>query len=141
MYFDIDKNGKWDLILIGENRFEAFGLGSKWIEARSSADDGLSYGYTTGGQTYLLEEGSPVFSGMHWLNNMVLKQIATPSGKEDGFWNNGRLKGYLGLRLHTTLGLCYGWARVSLSDSGAVTLHDYAINKKAEQPIAAGQRE
>lgn len=141
MFFDIDKNGTWDLKLEGENRFEAFGLGSKWIEVSSSADDGVSYGYTTGGQSYLVEEGSPVFSGMHWLNSMILKRTGTPSGKQDGFWDPGRMKGYIGLRLHTKLGLCYGWARISLSDSGAVTLHDYAINKKADQPIVAGQRE
>lgn len=141
MFFDIDKNGKWDLVLTGEVRVEFFGLGSKSIEVSSSAGNAVSYGYTTGVQTYLIEEGSPVFSGMHWINNMILKQTKTPSGEETGFWTAAHTKGYLGLRLPTKLGLCYGWARVSLSDSGAVTLHDYAINKKAGQPIAAGQRE
>lgn len=141
MFFDIDKNGKWDLILRGEIRVEFFGLGSKSFEVSSSADNAVSYGYTTGGQVYLLQEGSAVFSGMHWINNMILKQVSTPSGKEDGFWTAGHMKGYLGLRLPTKLGLCYGWARVSLSDSGAVTLHEYALNKKVDQPIAAGQRE
>lgn len=142
MYFDIDKNGKWDLILAGETAYYGYGGQSiRWIEVYSSANDGLSYGYTNAGQTYLLEEGSPVFSGANWINNMVLKQIFLPAGNQNGFWDPGRMKGYIGLRLHTTLGLCYGWARVSLSDSGAVTLHDYAINKKADRPIAAGQKE
>ncbi len=141
MFFDIDKDGKWDLTLVGERAFYAYGLGSKQIEIASWTNDGVSYGYTNAGQTYLLEEGSPVFSGVNWVNSMLLKLTSLPSGKEDGFWGAGRLKGYVGLRLHTSLGLCYGWARISLSDSGAVTLHDYAVNKKAGQPITAGQRE
>ncbi len=143
MFFDINKDGSLDLILKGENAFYAYGGGSKWIEVQSQAADGLSYGSGSGssGQRYLFEEGSPVFSGADWINNMLLKYTTIPSGKENGFWDTGRMKGYVGLRLKTKLGLCYGWARISLSDSGAVTLHEYALNKKADQPIVAGQKE
>lgn len=141
MFFDIDKDGTWDLSLFGEKAFYAYGQGSKQIEIASWTNDGVSYGYTNAGQNYLLEEGSPVFSGVNWVNGMLLKLTSLPSGKENGLWDTGRLKGYVGLRLHTKVGLCYGWARISLTDSGAVTLHEYALNKKAEQPIAAGQRE
>lgn len=142
MFFDINKDGKWDLSLRGEDSFYAYGGGSKWIEIQSLADDGLSYGYNAGGsQKILFEEGSAVSSKTDWLNNILLKYSTFPSVQEHGLWNTGRMKGYVGIRFHTPLGLCYGWARISLSDSGAVTLHDYAINKKADQPIYAGQKD
>lgn len=57
-----------------------------------------------------------------------------------GYWNNGVVDGFVGLRVNINGDYLYGWARLDVAaDAGWMIIKDYAVNLTANSPILAGQ--
>ena len=85
----------------------------------------------------------PGFVGGIWFQdayNQVIFYAEINSEGYFGYWQNGVVNGYVGLRINVNGNQYYGWARLDV-DSAAywMIVKDYAINLTPNSPILAGE--